>query len=1225
MKNKYFFIFLLFLPLLLFGQAVDDAHRIFVVGNFVDITDHALFQKNLKNLFAQSDQPFTLILNGDLVNRKMGEANNDDLLVPLRQLMDLVEQHPKGSMLMIAGDRDWNSSKKGGQKSIENLEKRLKKYSKSKAYKRINWVTKDGCPGPKAIEINENLTIIGMDSQWWNHPYDKPRPSDAACTAATPEKFAEELEELILENKGKNILLVGHHPFYSLGNYGGHFSLGTYLMPVPLIGSFKTAFSKNVGGINDISNERLTKYVERLNNLFYEHDNLIFAAGHEKNQQIIRQHKNYLLNSGAPMKGRFAAEDSDTWLSENEAGLLELTYLNSGEIRAGFWHFQNTETLSLQENFTLYHAICGGGELPQSENILYNTAYVPCRPANQAAEKMSRDFAKPTMAVASTDYDDSGWKQLWFGKHYRTTWSTAVSVPFLNMDTTYNGLRVMEQGNSTYKMKLKLESKSGTIYNFRSLKEDPTKKLNYRLQNTVVADVLRDQISTQNPYSPLIVDALMDKLNILHATSKLYVLPDDAKLGSFRVQFGNAYGLLEEKPGKFNQNGEIFANADNILSTNKLIDELFTENNHSISQKAYVRARLLDVLIGDWGRQEDNWKWAAFGKKKETKYKPIPRDRDQAFSKQDGIVPWLADRSFGLRQVEGFRDKINGMKSLMYQARHLDRFVATEADRATWQEQAKFIQDEISAADIEAAVARMPVEVQPLSSGEIAEKLKIRLQDLDEYAEEYYEILAKEVEITGSNKKDIFVAEYLENGDLKVEMFDDKKGKKGKKTLYKRTFKKGETKRVRIFGLGNDDTFEIKGSGEKGVKLDIFGGPGDDKFQDEATVKTHLWDKGSSTIYNITGKAKAVNHWNKHLYEYDRQRFDYKRLVPQFYLNYNRFNGFGAAIGGTLITQNYKKDDYSARYSFGVALTSEDNRALYYAARFHQVIREWDVIIDGGFSNPSIQNNFFGIGNETIKNDRAVEEGFNRIDLDKSWFKAGVGREFWKNSSLDLLIGLESIESESLSQFNILTFDVNQLGRFETLDILPVSLALDLDFRDEKIQPYNGTRAFFKYENATILNKDNLSYGTLEGVLEYYYSTKTALPVTFGLKIGGETSHGDVPFYKLPSLGATNGLRGYFQNRFTDESLLYFNASLRFQFIEKQSASLPIKCGLEIFYDQGRVFGDVDSGEWHAGYGAGFYFLPFSESFRVTVSMAFSREEDFFPMIGIGTPFGSRR
>ena len=75
-------------------------------------------------------------------------------------------------------------------------------------------------------------------------------------------------------------------------------------------------------------------------------------------------------------------------------------------------------------------------------------------------------------------------------------------------------------------------------------------------------------------------------------------------------------------------------------------------------------------------------------------------------------------------------------------------------------------------------------------NSEIAGKLKIRLADLDKYAADYYKMLSKEVEIIGSNKKDIFVAEYLENGDLSIEMYDNKGGQKDKKALYQRIFKK---------------------------------------------------------------------------------------------------------------------------------------------------------------------------------------------------------------------------------------------------------------------------------------------------------------------------------------------------------------------------------------------------------------------------------------------------
>ena len=220
MKNNYFTFLLLFLPFFINGQNAKNMHPIFLLGNFVDISEQAVFQQNLNQLFEKNNQPFMLILNGDLVNRKMGDANNDDLLLPIRNLIDLVENFPNGSLLFVVGDRDWNASKRGGQKSLDNLQNRINDYVKKKGYKRINWATNDGCPGPNELKINDYLTIIGLDSQWWNHPYDKPRPSDALCPVATPEKFAEDLEEIILENKKKNILLVGHHPFYSLGNYG---------------------------------------------------------------------------------------------------------------------------------------------------------------------------------------------------------------------------------------------------------------------------------------------------------------------------------------------------------------------------------------------------------------------------------------------------------------------------------------------------------------------------------------------------------------------------------------------------------------------------------------------------------------------------------------------------------------------------------------------------------------------------------------------------------------------------------------------------------------------------------------------------------------------------------------------------------------------------------------------------------------------------------------------
>ena len=48
---------------------------------------------------------------------------------------------------------------------------------------------------------------------------------------------------------------------------------------------------------------------------------------------------------------------------------------------------------------------------------------------------------------------------------------------------------------------------------------------------------------------------------------------------------------------------------------------------HTIS-----RRRLFDMLIGDWDRHQDQWRWIEFKENGKKVYRPMPRDRDQAFS-----------------------------------------------------------------------------------------------------------------------------------------------------------------------------------------------------------------------------------------------------------------------------------------------------------------------------------------------------------------------------------------------------------------------------------------------------------------------------------------------------------------------------------------------------------------------------------------------------------------
>lgn len=78
--------------------------------------------------------------------------------------------------------------------------------------------------------------------------------------------------------------------------------------------------------------------------------------------------------------------------------------------------------------------------------------------------------------------------------------------------------------------------------------------------------------------------------------------------------------MLEEREPTFN--------GENAISTSKLFDKLLENNDNRIDENEILRARLLDMYIGDYDRHEDQWKWGSVGEEKGRLYYAIPRDRD---------------------------------------------------------------------------------------------------------------------------------------------------------------------------------------------------------------------------------------------------------------------------------------------------------------------------------------------------------------------------------------------------------------------------------------------------------------------------------------------------------------------------------------------------------------------------------------------------------------------
>ena len=1178
--------------------------KVIMTGNTADIKNDSLFFKLIDSYCQAHSEPTVLILNGDLFE-KQDKEYIQKWQTRLNQLLDKTNQL---QVVINQGDRDWDDSGKNGWDHVKSLENILNENKHSRRHIYIE----QGCPGPWTFSVSKGLDLVIVNSQWWNHPFDKPLPSSDACAIADTNIFIEELEEILDESYDKRVMILSHFPLESTGNYGGHFSPAGHLLP-PIIGSMRVAFHQNVGTQKDISNEHFDVFRQRLENVLKDYTSVVFASSHEQNQSITKVNDNYYINSGSLGHGGYSRHSKKDILSTSEGGLIELTYKESGDV---YYRFLKLVANSLEGQATgqLIDSRKHPLEIPQSYDII---------------KQQIAPLDSITLAVAGPEYKSNKFKQQWLGKHYRDSWTIPVKVPLLNMDTTHGGLLVESKGGGRQTTSLKLAGGDGGEYVFRSVNKDPSKALPYELRGTIIADVLKDQTTTQQPFGALAVSNLLDNIGILHASPKLYVLPDDQRLGIFREEYKNLFGMLEQRPTDKIEKDKIFGGATHIEKSYKMISKLYRDPGNGVQKNEFIRARMFDLWIGDWSKHEDNWKWAGYKSNHGEIFRPIPRDRDHAFSQWDGIIPWLGDREWAVPNGENFDNKIEGLRSLMWQSRHLDRFLANETTKAQWIDAAREIQSAITSSDIEKAIHQMPPEIYAIDGKGIEDKLKSRIQDLPTYAAQYYAMLAKEVEVVGTHKKEYFLVDRKTDGSTDVSVFGlDSKFRRpdSSKVYYHRKFFPNETKEIQLYGLSGDDVFKVIGASKRSILTRIIPGTGGDIINDSSMIvrggkRTMIYDQEPNTLIQSFSEAKRINAKEDQFYQYDRSAFKYNTYLPLALLTYNPFTGVAIHGGVTFTRHRFGKPDFSSQHRIRGALSTEGNYEFSYSNQFRYLIGKWDGVSSVIVSKPLSFNYFFGIGNNTPK-DEERDNDYYRSAYRQVFVSAGLLRSFWKQSSVSFISSFE--QDEGVEPDNSYLADNPDFLGTEKLDLFFLNAQVDLDFRDRKVLPERGFRLLITEAIGHVTKVDESLVNLAEIEIENYLSTFSKRPITLGLRVGGGITDGDLPYYKLLSLGQFNNLQGFRRNRFSGQSRAYVNSELRWQFSETQNTFIPLKMGVRAFFDTGRVWADSDDSTadlWHYGYGGGFYIAPFREQFAFNVILSSSKEESAMLAISVGAFF----
>src|SRR5690606_21175535 len=155
--------------------------------------------------------------------------------------------------------------------------------------------------------------------------------------------------------------------------------------------------------------------------------------------------------------------------------------------------------------------------------------------------------------------------------------------------------------------------------------------------------------------------------NVLSTHPKVVFIPKQETLGdTYNEKYGNRLFLLEYET-ESDTNWTALKDVQSIVETDDL-QELKQELKDSvfIDERQLVRARLFDLIIGDWDRHAKQWGWVL--QKSDGGYKaiPLPGDRDNAFFRIDGVIPAIISNKNVEPLVRPFEKEIDYLPGLVY-------------------------------------------------------------------------------------------------------------------------------------------------------------------------------------------------------------------------------------------------------------------------------------------------------------------------------------------------------------------------------------------------------------------------------------------------------------------------------------------------------------------------------------------------------------------------------
>ena len=315
-----------------------SAQKVYLIGDAGEPKHPDSNLNLLREKFGDATENDVLIFLGDNIYPKglpdkedPKRAEMESKLIPQ---LDVMKAFP-GRAFIIPGNHDWAQGRKYGWQNALNMEEFIAAYFDGEQV----FLPSNGCPGPLEVPVNDQLTILIVNTQYFLHPWDKPG-DDSECANKSTIEALDDLKVAVQRNAGKHIVIAAHHPVYTYGEHHGNFSLKQQIIP-PVLGSIHPFYRRFIGNIQDVTHPKYRAIMKQVVAAMDEAEHVIYAAGHEHSLQLIEKGKHHYIVSGSGSKTSHVKLGKESKFAKSEQGFAILDLAKDGTAEVSYFGIDN--------------------------------------------------------------------------------------------------------------------------------------------------------------------------------------------------------------------------------------------------------------------------------------------------------------------------------------------------------------------------------------------------------------------------------------------------------------------------------------------------------------------------------------------------------------------------------------------------------------------------------------------------------------------------------------------------------------------------------------------------------------------------------------------------------------------------------------------------------------------------------------------------------------------